>query len=136
FLLSGFALYYQLAGALLRGRPLPRSGAWLWQRALRLLPVYYVVFLVVWFWRSGGGEMQWLDLAWGLSLMQTWSTEHIFRTIDPGWYLSVEWQFALLSALVILPWLRLVSAWPARSRLAGILLPPLALIALTIWWRG
>lgn len=135
FLLSGFAVYYQFAGRMLRGRPLPAARSWLWQRALRLLPIYYVVFLVVWFWRYGGGEMQWMDLIWGLSLLQTWSTDHIFRTIDPGWYLSVEWHFAVFTAVAVIPWLRRVSGWPMRSRLAGMLLPPLALIALTVWWR-
>ena len=136
FLLSGFAIYYQMVGALLLGRPLPPSVAFLVARALRLLPVYMVVFLVVWFWRYGGGSAQWLDVLWGLTLMQSWSTEHIFRTIDPGWYLSVEWQFAVFTALAILPWLRLVGRWPLRSRLVGVLVPPLALIGLTIWWKS
>lgn len=135
FILSGFALYYQLAGAVLAGRPLPASRKWLLRRALRLLPVYYVVFLVVWVWRYGGSTMQWQDLAWGGTLMQTWSTDHIFRTLDPGWYLSVEWHFALLVAFAILPWMKAIASWPMRSRIAGLLVPPLVLAAITLWWR-
>ncbi|WP_320673116.1 acyltransferase family protein [Patulibacter defluvii] len=135
FLLSGFALYYQLLGAIMLGRPLPRGASFLFKRAIRLIPVYAIVFLVVWFWRFGGGSAQWMDLLWGMSLMQSWSTDHIFRTIDPGWYLSVEWQFAVVTAIAILPWLRMVSRWPLRSRLVGALVPPLTLIAITIWWK-
>lgn len=135
FLLSGFALYYQFLGAIMLGRPLPRGASFLFKRAIRLIPVYAIVFLVVWFWRFGGGSAQWMDLLWGMSLMQSWSTDHIFRTIDPGWYLSVEWQFAVVTAIAILPWLRMVARWPMRSRLAGALVPPLVLISITIWWK-
>ena len=135
FLLSGFALYYQMLGLIMRGRALPTGGSFLLRRALRLVPVYLLVFLIVWFWRFGGGTAQWLDLLWGLSLLQTWSTEHIFRTIDPGWYLSVEWQFAVVTTIAILPWLRRIARWPLRSRLVGALVPPLALIGITIWWK-
>ena len=136
FLLSGFAVYYGLGGAALAGKRLPGSRDFLFKRALRLLPVYVVIFLVVWVWRYGGGTSQWLDLVWGLSLFQSWSTEHIFRTIDPGWYLSVEWQFSLVVAFVLLPWMRAISSWPMRSRLAGMLAPPLIFVAITIWWKS
>ncbi len=135
FILSGFALYYQLGGAVLQGKPLPASRTWLFRRALRLLPVYYLVFILVWVWRYGGSTMQWQDLAWGGLLMQTWSTDHIFRTIDPGWYLSVEWHFALVVAIAVLPWMRTIASWPMRSRIVGLLVPPLVLAAITLWWR-
>ncbi|MDO9409183.1 acyltransferase [Patulibacter sp.] len=136
FLLSGFATYYGFGGAVLLGKRLPGSRDFLFKRALRLLPVYFLIFLVVWVWRYGGGASQWLDLIWGLSLFQSWSTEHIFRTIDPGWYLSVEWQFSLVVAFALLPWMRAISNWPMRSRLAGLLAPPLLFIAVTIWWKS
>ena len=135
FVLSGFAIYYQFAALVLSGRPLPGSRIWLFKRGLRLLPVYFLVFVLVWVWRYGGGANQWEDLAWGMLLMQTWSTEHIFRTIDPGWYLSIEWQFAVITAVAIMPWLRTISSWPQRSRLAALLVPPIVLSAITIWWR-
>jgi peptidoglycan/LPS O-acetylase OafA/YrhL/peroxiredoxin len=135
FVLSGFAIYYQFAAMVLAGKELPGSRLWLFKRGLRLLPVYFVAFAVVWVVRYGGGEEQWKDLAWGLLLMQTWSTDHIFRTIDPGWYLSIEWQFAVVTALVIMPWLRTISKWPMRSRMYGLLVPPVVLSAITVWWR-
>ncbi len=135
FVLSGFAIYYQFAGMVLGGRELPGSRLWLFKRGLRLLPVYFLVFALVWVVRYGGGTEQWADLGWGLLLMQTWSTDHIFRTIDPGWYLSIEWQFALVTAIVILPWMRTISTWPMRSRLAGLLVPPFVLSMITVWWR-
>ncbi|MDQ8046799.1 MAG: acyltransferase family protein [Solirubrobacteraceae bacterium] len=135
FVLSGFAIYYQFAAMVLAGRPLPASRSWLFKRALRLLPVYFLTFLIVWVWRYGGGVQQWSDLAWGMLLMQTWSTDHIFRTIDPGWYLSIEWQFAMVVAFAIMPFLRAVSTWPQRSRLAALLVPPIVLGAITVWWR-
>ena len=136
FLLSGFATYYGFGGAVLLGRRLPGSRDFLFKRALRLLPVYVLVFLVVWVWRFGGGTSQWLDLVWGLSLLQSWSTDHIFRTIDPGWYLSVEWQFSVVMAFALLPWFRAIASWPTRSRLVGLLIPPLILMAITIAWKN
>ncbi|MFT4035207.1 MAG: acyltransferase family protein [Patulibacter sp.] len=136
FVLTGFAVYYQLAALVLGGKQLPASRVWLVKRALRLLPVYYLVFIIVWVVRYGGGQQQWTDLAWGLLLMQTWSTDHIFRTIDPGWYLSVEWHFSLLVAFALLPWMRAIRGWPRRSQLLALLVPPAALSALTIWWRS
>lgn len=135
FVLSGFALYYQFAALVLSGRPLPGKRQWLFKRGLRLLPVYFVVFLLVWVWRYGGSTAQWEDLAYGMTLMQTWSTDHIFRTIDPGWYLSIEWQFAVIFAVAIMPWLSTIQKWPQRSRLAGLLVPPIILSLITIWWR-
>jgi peptidoglycan/LPS O-acetylase OafA/YrhL len=47
FALSGFLLYRPLAAAALRGTARPRLGAYLRNRALRILPAYWVVLVVI-----------------------------------------------------------------------------------------
>ncbi len=136
FSLGGLALYYPLAQRVIAGKPLERPRTWLAQRLLRLLPLYYVLFLATWFLRYNGSTDQWYDLLWGGTLMQAWSSERIFRTIDPGWYLSVELHLALATALFVLPALRALSkVQSARRRMLGLAVPPLAFIALGVAWR-
>jgi peptidoglycan/LPS O-acetylase OafA/YrhL len=49
FLLSGFLVYRPFVAAHLDGRPAPRLGPYLWRRAVRILPLYWVALTVVLF---------------------------------------------------------------------------------------
>ena len=47
FVLSGFLLYRPYALNHLDGRPAPRTGRFFWRRAIRILPAYWVLLLVI-----------------------------------------------------------------------------------------
>ncbi|MEH3053327.1 MAG: acyltransferase [Patulibacter minatonensis] len=138
FMMAGFGLAVQLLRPVLEGRELPATGAFLAKRLVRLVPLYLIVFLLVWELRYAGTERQWQDLYWGVTLMQSWSTEHIFATIDPAWYLSVEIGFLLTAAFVLLPLLRRIARLEqARSRRRAVIGMAIGIIlASTAWKQG
>lgn len=106
FLLSGFLLYRPFAAAHLRGTPAPGLRAYLRNRALRILPAYWVLVLVavplLTTDRASPGE-----LARQLLLLQTATAGHLLEGLTQTWSLVVEAGFYLL-----LPAL----AWCARPR--------------------
>ncbi|MET8232955.1 acyltransferase [Micromonospora sp. NPDC005298] len=98
FVLSGFLLFRPWALSAATGRPRPRTGRYLWRRALRILPAYWlavVVCLVVLPQNRPASAGDWIrhltftqiyqpgELRYGLS--QTWSlaTEVVFYLILP-----------------------------------------------------
>lgn len=136
FLMSGFAIAVTLLRTTIEGKPLPATGAYVGKRLVRLVPLYLVVFLTVWELRYAGTEKQWADFFWGVTLMQSWSTDHIFATIDPAWYLSVEIGFLIATAVLVLPLLRRVSrlASPA-ARMRAVIAIAVGAIALSLAWK-
>jgi peptidoglycan/LPS O-acetylase OafA/YrhL len=116
FILAGFSVSVQFIRPVLAGRTVPASRDFLIKRLARLVPLYMLVFLLVWELRYAGTERQWSDLLWGATLMQSWSTKHVFATIDPAWYLSVEINFVIVLAAILLPLLRRISRIPTERR--------------------
>lgn len=106
FLLSGFLLYRPFAAAHVRGGPTPRLRAYLRNRALRILPAYWVLVVVavplVTPERTSAGE-----LVRQLLLLQTATAGHLLEGLTQTWSLVVEAGF-----YVLLPAL----AWCARPR--------------------
>lgn len=136
FLMSGFAIAVTIFRTTLEGKPLPATGAYVGKRLVRLVPLYLVVFLVVWELRYAGTEKQWEDFFWGMTLMQSWSTDHIFSTIDPAWYLSVEIGFLIATALVVLPLLRRIGRLERReARMRGVIAIAIGAIVVSLAWK-
>ncbi len=124
FVLSGFLLYRPFAAAALRGTRAPSVTAFLRNRALRILPAYWVVLLATAFVlrtalvpqgetaRTEGvpsAELLVLDLL----LLQNFSFDGLFTGIGPAWSLAVEAVF-----YVVLPVVAVV-ALAGRARGAG-----------------
>ncbi len=139
FVLSGFLLYRPLAAAALRGTRAPSVAGFLRNRALRVLPAYWVVLLATAFVlqtalvpqgetarTEGVPDAQLLVL--NLLLLQNLTFDGLFTGIGPAWSLAVEAVF-----YVALPLLA-VLALTARSRGLGgratALLPVAALLVL------
>lgn len=102
FVLSGLLLFLPFAVAAFDDdRPVPSRRELMWRRAIRVLPVYWVLVLACWSTRNFGLETaQWRDLIEHLLLVQAFDSQRIFYTIGPAWTLSVEWVFYLsLAAL-------------------------------------
>lgn len=102
FLLSGFLLYRPFAAAHFTGGPAPRLRSYLRNRALRILPAYWVLVLVAVPLLSpeqaGPAELARQGL-----LLQTTQSEHLLPGMTQTWSLVVEAGFYLL--LPLLGWL-------------------------------
>jgi peptidoglycan/LPS O-acetylase OafA/YrhL len=122
FVISGFLLYRPFAAAALRGRPAPSVRRYLRNRALRILPAYWVVLLLTAFVlqtalvpqgatarTEGVPDAELLVL--NLLLLQNFSFDGLFTGVGPAWSLAVEVVF-----YAVLPLLALLAL---RARLAG-----------------
>lgn len=122
FVLSAFllALPY-LRRALTGERPLA-AAEFLRRRAVRVVPLYYVVVLVVWVTRNGELPGHWQELVQHLTFTQTFDDERIFHLIGPAWSLAVEVQFYVVIALLgsgVCAWCRRLVRRGARIAVAA-----------------
>ncbi|GAC1540736.1 MAG: acyltransferase [Herpetosiphon sp.] len=99
FVLSGFLAFLPFARAAVEQQA-PRSArGYLVNRFVRLLPPYYLVFILVWTWRFFGTPTQWVDLVEHLTFTHIFDSKRIFWTIGPAWTLGIEFWFAFFIAL-------------------------------------
>lgn len=130
FLLSGFLLYRPYAAAHFGAGPAPALRRYLRNRALRILPAYWLLVLVTLPLLSpdevGPGE-----LATQLLLLQTAAAGHLHAGLTQTWSLVVEVGFYLL--LPALAWLvrpRRARTPDQQLRAEGALLAAMVLVAL------
>ena len=100
FVLSAFLLFEPIARSAIDSGPVITARGFLVRRAVRLLPVYYVAVIVVWFLRQQSLPGDWRDLLEHLSFTQVFDAKRIFFTNGPAWSLSVSVYFYL--ALTVL----------------------------------
>jgi peptidoglycan/LPS O-acetylase OafA/YrhL len=130
FALSGYLLYRPLADATLGGTRTVDLRRYALNRALRILPLYYVVVAVLLVVQEGGGHPgQWLRFAT--------LTENVFRstavTVDgPIWSLIVEVHFYALLPFAAFALARLADRSIARAAVV-LLIAGLAGAALRIY---
>jgi peptidoglycan/LPS O-acetylase OafA/YrhL len=134
FALSGFLLYRPFAAAIVDGRPLPSIRAYLRNRALRILPAYWVILGVTAaaavFALPGrenvGGAVP--DAGVGVLnvlLLQSYTPHSNLTGIPPAWSLNVEIAFYLVLPLAVIAVTRLASRLHEPRRRAWLLcLPP------------
>jgi peptidoglycan/LPS O-acetylase OafA/YrhL len=135
FSLSGFLLYQPFVAAALSGSPFPKVGTYFRNRALRILPAYWVILLAVGVLLPAALLHQSRDqLALGrlvedpelavrnATLTQGYSPSGLLTGIGPAWSLAVEVVFYL--TLPLLGLLAVVAArrtaTPTRRLLAGL----------------
>jgi peptidoglycan/LPS O-acetylase OafA/YrhL len=100
FVLSGFLLSRPLFRAAAERRPAPRPGDYLWRRALRILPAYWLTVTVALLFLAGNeraGVGQWVS---HLLLVQNYATGPFAAGLSHMWSLSTEVSFYLLLPLV------------------------------------
>ncbi|HEU4424664.1 MAG TPA: acyltransferase [Pilimelia sp.] len=96
FVLSAFLLGLPFARAALGRTQTVSARAFLYRRAVRIVPLYLVAVLVAWAARNRTLPGDWLDLLEHLTFTQVFDNKRIFYTIGPAWSLAVEVQFYLL----------------------------------------
>ncbi len=100
FVISAFLLFRPIAQAIVEGRAASPARGFLTRGAIRVLPLYYVAVVVVWFSRQHTLPGDWRDLLEHLTFTQVFDEKRIFYTIAPAWAISVEVFFYLgLAAL-------------------------------------
>lgn len=133
FALSGFLLFRPFAAAILRGTPAPDPRRYLRSRALRILPAYWAILLVVAL-VAGTAIVRFPEvgrltdpgvLLPDLLLAQGLRAETLGTGIGPAWSLAVEAVFYLA-----LPLLAAAAALRLRRRVLAACAPALVLLAL------
>jgi peptidoglycan/LPS O-acetylase OafA/YrhL len=100
-------------------------------RALRILPLYYVVLVVLLLANEGGGDTShWLRFA---TFTQSFFTDTVAAVDAPMWSLVVEVQFYVLLPLFAA---MLVRASRGSTAVAAALVASLALASLAFWWHN
>lgn len=136
FILSGFLLGLPYAKAVLGvGRPRP-ARAFLLRRAVRLIPLYMIVVLIVWAISNPVLPGDWRDLLLHVTFTHVWSDEKIFYTNGPAWTLGVEAHFYLLLALLGAVGQRYLAPMASRRARIGVMVAVLAgLIAISVGYK-
>lgn len=113
FVLSGLLLYRPWADAAIDGRPNPSAVRYLWHRALRILPAYWVVAavaLLAYAWNTHGSF--WPALR-AFLLLDIYADEGVPRGITQTWSLATEVAFYVLLPVFAIALRRfVVRPWP------------------------
>jgi peptidoglycan/LPS O-acetylase OafA/YrhL len=100
FVLSGFLLSrpYFLTREL--GRPWPSTRHFFWKRALRILPIYWVIVVVALLLDPENDDATWQDWASHLTLTQLYRHDLLASSLTQMWSLCTEVAFYLLLPLL------------------------------------
>ena len=141
FALSGFLLYRPFAAAIARGTARPAIRAYLTNRALRILPAYWVILLVTALVldsalvRTADGGLETgsltdpIQLAKSALMVHGYDADTLLIGIGPAWSLAVEAVFYALLPLLVLGAAAVARlAHTRRRRVAVLLGPPLLLL--------
>ncbi len=139
FVLSGFLLFRPWLRAASGAAELPSTTAYLWHRARRILPAYWITVVAtyaIYLFRDDAGEtgLGWSGFARNMTLTQIYGPGHLHTGLTQMWSLAVEATFYLL--LPVLGWFLVVvvcrRAWHP-GRLAVALVGVAAITPLWTW---
>ncbi|WP_157555994.1 acyltransferase family protein [Nocardia acidivorans] len=138
--MSGMLLYRQFSGMALKGDRLPSVSAYMWRRALRILPVYWLVVIASLAFVTHKDLATWVRSLLFLTIYHKnqYGTADLPEGLVPTWSLATEVVFYLL-----LPLIAVGLAWVAaraggdlvrRARVVMLTLTPLFLINVAWVW--
>ncbi|MBL8775652.1 MAG: acyltransferase [Acidimicrobiales bacterium] len=136
FTMSGFLVYKPFVDRHLAGRPAPATGRFLWQRMLRIYPLYWVVVTV--YFLQGNQNVPGL---WGYVrvylLLQIYRPDTFGRGILAAWTLAVDISFYLVVPLLALAARKVAHhiGSSKRARLQGEIVVVLLFALLGPVWR-
>ena len=134
FLISGFLLYRPFARARLLDERAPRTVAYLWRRALRIAPAYWVALTLTAVVLSTPGVFGLHDGPLYYLFAQTWRESTIGGGLTQAWTLCIEVTFYLFLPV----WAFAMRALPGRAfgeRLRGELIALGALFIASLVWK-
>jgi peptidoglycan/LPS O-acetylase OafA/YrhL len=147
FTLSGFLLYRRFAERILRCEPRPSFRSYFRNRALRILPAYWVALVLSGFLLQtvlvtthGGRHVGGLQEDWPLFplsalFLQNLSPARMLGGIGPAWSLVVEAAFYVALPLLVLVAVRLARRATTRARRRAAALAP-AVVLFAIGFSG
>jgi peptidoglycan/LPS O-acetylase OafA/YrhL len=99
FMVSAFTLFHTLDRDARRGSL--STGAFYLRRALRILPLFYLVLLAQFLWRPPGpAGFPWADFLATATFAGAWLPDRVFTLVPGGWSIAVEMWFYLLTPLL------------------------------------
>ena len=119
FVLSGFLLSRPFLVRDQRGAPPPRLQTYYWNRALRVLPVYWVVAVVATLTLTdnrGASVGEWIRV---LTLTEIYDQARLSAGLTHMWSLATEIAFYLVLPFLMLVWCRLRRVVPTAVLAAG-----------------
>lgn len=132
FVLSGFLLGRPFLAAMADGRPLPPTGRYVWKRALRILPTYWLAVVAAMLLleeNDGASVGEWTK---ALTMTTLYGREEFPTGLAQMWSLAVEVSFYLL--LPVLAWLVVRtlcrSPWAARDLISW----TMVLVYISLGW--
>ncbi|WP_432488493.1 acyltransferase family protein [Kineococcus sp. SYSU DK018] len=136
FALSAFLLALPYLRRAVAGERPQGALEFLRRRAVRVVPLYYLVVTVVWASRNAGLPGEWRDLLEHLTFTQVLDDQRIFSTVGPAWSLAVEVQFYVLLALVGSAVCAACRRLRRRgARIGAAALPGVLLVAAGLGWK-
>ncbi|WP_367125470.1 acyltransferase family protein [Streptomyces phytohabitans] len=135
FVTSAYLLTISYARAAIDGGSVRPASAFLFRRAVRIVPLYFLAVLVVWATRNPTLPGDWLDLVEHLTFTHVFDRDRIFYTLGPAWSLSLEVIFYL--ALVAIGPLAIRGCRALRTRRARVIACAsgcLALFVIPVAW--
>ncbi|WP_411267383.1 acyltransferase family protein [Actinoplanes sp. KI2] len=116
FVLSGFLLFRPFAYAMAHGARRPSAGRYLWRRALRILPAYWLTVAVCLLVLPGNAGVPWSEWVRYATFTQFYGRGHLHDALGHTWSLTVEAAFYLL--LPVLAVLAVGRSWRPRRTIA------------------
>lgn len=135
FSLSGFFLFLPYAQAIRQGQVPQQSRVFLFRRALRVVPLYFLCILIVWSLRYTSQPGQWTDLFEHLTFTHIWDSRYIFYTIGPAWSLGDEAVFyAMLAVMGPVVYTFTARATP-KTRQVWLIAFPLGVVMISVLYK-
>ena len=137
FAMSAYLLTLSYARAALDGTSLLPAREFLFRRAVRIVPLYWIAVTTVWALRNPTLPGDWRDLVEHLLFVQVFDRERIFYTLGPTWSMSLEVMFYL--SLVVLGALAVRACRgieSRRRRVALLLAGTLTLSVIPVVWNS
>lgn len=135
FALSGFLMYMPYALSLFRERGTLPPRVFLYRRAVRILPLYFLVLLLVWAWRYSGQPGTWTDLLEHLTFTHVWDSRYIFYTVGPAWSLGAEIIYYVMLAIMGPLLVRFAAGRPRADQWRWLVGFPVALVLISVVYK-